>query len=101
MSYISGGSYIEECEINFLLTKFISMENSSKISFNNPKHVIGEEELKQVIGGRAAKDDCNGKDKSACFGTCTAEVAGSLKQGKCEWATYPAPIGSDCFCTIR
>lgn len=49
----------------------------------------------------AAKDDCNGKDKSACFGTCTAEVAGSLKQGKCEWATYPAPIGSDCFCTIR
>ena len=26
---------------------------------------------------------------------------GSLKQGKCEWATYPAPIGSDCFCTIR
>lgn len=36
------------------------MKESIQISFQN-----NEEELKQIMGGSARKDDCNGKDKDA------------------------------------
>lgn len=60
-----------------------------------------EDELKQVVGGAIRSDDCLGKEPSACFGTCTEIVGGTLKQGKCKWATYPYPLGSDCYCTFE
>ncbi|WP_322934031.1 hypothetical protein VCM39_01965 [Bacteroides sp. CG01] len=50
------------------------MKESIQISFQN-----NEEELKQIMGGSARKDDCNGKDKDACFGTYSVEVSGTIK----------------------
>lgn len=71
------------------------MNDSTQITFQN-----NEEERKQIMGGSARKDDCNSKDKDACFGTYSVEVSGTIKQGKYEWNTFPHPISSGCFCTI-